>query len=142
VILQSQIRVFHIHQQESVLAIVNVYSGPTIPEGGTESNVLSIGTDYICGLICPEDWTPAVVSVLISAQGDNYFDLFDGKGNEFVFNVKPGVVMAVDPYLLLCATYIRLRSGTRENPVEQSGERRFYLIGTTKLAMRAEAGPA
>jgi hypothetical protein len=120
------------------LAILNVHSGPIIVEGSAESNVLALGTDYIVGLICPEDWTPAVVSVLISAQGDNYFDLFDGKGSEFIFNVTPGVAMAVDPYLLLCAAYVRLRSGTRDNPVPQAGERRFHLIGTTKLAMRAE----
>ena len=124
------------------MAILNVHSGPTIDAGATVSDVQALGTDYICGLICPEDWTPAVVSVLISAQGDNYFDLFDGKGSEFIFNVTPGTVMAVDPYLLLCAAYIRLRSGTRDNPVSQTGERRFYMIGTTKLAMRAEAGPA
>jgi hypothetical protein len=117
------------------MAILNVHSGPTFDAGASESDVLAIGTDYIVGLICPADWTPAVVSVLISAQGDNYLDLFDGKGEEFIFNVTPGVAIAVDPYILLMAAYIRLRSGTRKNPVPQEAERRFYMIGTSKLAL-------
>ena len=117
------------------MAIINIHSGPTIDMGAAESDVQAIGTDFIVGLVCPEDWTPAVVSVMVSVQGDNYMDLFDGKGEEFVFNVTPGTAMAVDPYILLMAAYIRLRSGTRKNPVPQAATRRFYLIGTSKLAL-------
>jgi hypothetical protein len=117
------------------MAILNVHNGPTIAAGASESDVQAIGDDFIVGLVCPDAWTPAVGTLLVSVQGDNYLDLFDGKGEEFVFNITPGTVIAVDPHILLMAAYVRLRSGTRDNPVPQEAMRRFYLIGTSKLAL-------
>ena len=116
------------------MALLNVHSGPTILGGTSESDVLGLGADFVVGLVCPDEWTPAPVSVMVSVQGDNYLDLFDGKGSEFTFNVTPGIAMPVDPNLLLMAAFIRLRSGTRDNPVPQEATRRFYIVGTTKLA--------
>jgi hypothetical protein len=123
------------------VALLNVLNGPTISEGAAESNVLAIGTDYMVGLIVPDEWTPAVVSVMMSPQGDNYYDLFDATGNEIIFNVVPGTIIQINPEILLPAAYLRLRSGTRDKPVPQQGTRRFNMIGVTKLATTATGEP-
>lgn len=100
-----------------------------------ESAVLALADDFIVGLIAPDAWTPAVVSVIVSPQGDNYYDLFDATGREIVFNVTPGTFLSLDPDTLLGAAYLKLRSGTRANPIAQEITRRFQVVGTLKAAV-------
>src|SRR5580765_7447592 len=106
---------------------LTILQGPTIGAGMTESAVLALGMDFIVGLITPEDWTPAVVSVIVSPQGDNYYDLFDFVGREIVFNIVPNTFLSINPDILIGAAFIKLRSGTRASPVEQLAVRRFQM---------------
>jgi hypothetical protein len=117
---------------------LNVLQGPTIDAGTAESNVLGVGTDFVVGLIAPDDWTPAVVSVMLSPQGDNYYDVFDITGRELVFNITPGAMIQINPDSLLPAAYLRLRSGTRDKPVNQTAMRRFQTICIASVSSAAE----
>lgn len=117
------------------MPLLNIHNGPDILAGTAESDVQAIGDDFIVGLVCPDAWTPAVGTLMVSVQGDNYFDVFDGKGEEFIFNVTPGAIITVDPHILLMAAFVRIRSGTRDAPVLQEATRRFTMIGTSKLAL-------
>ncbi len=114
---------------------LKLFNGPIIQAGQFQSDVLAIQDYYIVGLATPDDWSPGLVSVIVSPDGDNYFDLFDGAGREFVFNITgPGSMIYVDPHRLLSAAFVRLRSGTRDHPVTQEETRRFFMVGTSKLA--------
>jgi hypothetical protein len=121
---------------------LHVLNGPTIDAGAAESNVLALGDDFIVGLIAPEGWTPAIVTVICSPNGDNYYDLYDGTGGEFTFNVVPGTIIHIDPDKLLLASFIRFRSGTRDQPIVQPVVRRFYCIGAQRVALLAGESPA
>lgn len=113
---------------------IDVLNGPVIDAGQSYSAVVSLGGAYVVGLITPDGWTPAVVTVMVSAEGDNYWDLFDGKGGEFVFNITPGTMINVDPNLLMMAAHLRLRSGRRDAEVPQEHTRRFYLVTRNSIA--------
>jgi hypothetical protein len=117
---------------------IDVLNGPVIDAGQAYSAVVSLEGAYVVGLITPDDWTPSVATVQVSAEGDNYYDLFDGKGVEFIFNVVPGTMINVDPNLLMMAAHIRLRSGRRNAEVLQESVRRFYLVTKQNISAIAE----
>lgn len=94
----------------------------------TLSTVVDTGTDYVVGLIMPDVWTDARVSIQVSTDGAQFHDLFDWDMGELVFNVTPGVAVAIDPYRLLMARYIKLRSGARDNPIPQQETCMFTVI--------------
>lgn len=116
------------------MAQLNMLNGPVFDAGQSYSRVLSLTGAYVVGLVTPSDWTPAVLSILVSVEGDNYYDLFSGVGAEFFCHVTPGVMINVDPNLLMMAAHIKLRSGTRGAEVPQQETRRFYLITKSTIA--------
>ena len=109
---------------------LNVHGGPEIAAGESLSDVVEVGDDIIVGIVVPENWTSAAVSVMVSPDGISFLDLFDGKGNEFTFNVEPGTAISINSDLLLLARFIKLRSGTRKSPVVQKQNCKFRTIGT------------
>jgi hypothetical protein len=102
--------------------------------GTSLSTVIDTGGNYVVGLIMPDNWTNASVSVLVSPDGAAYHDLFDfdledrTNAKELVFNITPGVMAAVNPNTLMMARYFKLRSGTRDEPVNQEATCNFTVI--------------
>src|SRR5258707_655087 len=94
----------------------------------TLSTVVDTGTDYVVGIIMPDVWTAARVSIQLSTDGAQYYDLFDWNIGELIFNVTPGAAVAIDPNRLLMARYLKLRSGTREEPIPQQETCTFTVI--------------
>jgi len=87
------------------------------------------GVTAVVGLIMPQFWTPAVVTVQGSPLGVNFYDLFDGfPGVELSFNIRPWGMVNINPNRLRCCTAIKLRSGTRDAPVAQAVQRVFGII--------------
>jgi hypothetical protein len=105
--------------------------------GDTYSEVVSLSGGFVVGLITPDEWDRAAVTVQVSVDGDNYYDLFDGIGAEFTFNVIPGIMINVDPNRLMMANYLNLRSGTRALAVPQTRERLFYIVVRNTIAITA-----
>ena len=72
-------------------------------------------------------WTPANISFQISTDGDQYNDLVDTNGEEYVMPVVPGSAVVLGQYanFLRAIAFIKIRSGTSENPVEQEDLRSF-----------------
>lgn len=118
----------------------------TIAAGQSVSTVVNTGGNFVVGLVMPAAWTNARVSVQVSTDNINWNDLFNfevGEGTtaaEFVFNVAPGAIVAINPDRLLMARYIKLRSGTRGEPVPQEAARVFSVI--TANAVTAQTLPA
>lgn len=100
----------------------------TIPSRGSMTPAIAI-TGPIVGIIMPPAWTPAVVTVQGSADGTNFFDLYDGMtAKEVSFNLKPNSMVAISPNRLCCCTQIKLRSGTSALSVMQNAACQFSVI--------------
>jgi hypothetical protein len=77
----------------------------------------------------PKTWTPAVLSFQISFDGATYNDLFDNDGREIAYNIQPATVTPVDPgqWTGASPSFLRLRSGTRGNPIAQASTAIFAI---------------
>jgi hypothetical protein len=113
----------------------------TINANEAYTNVVDLTASFVVGLIMPDDWDNAVASIVVSADGDNYYDLFDPRGGEFTFNVIKGAMIFVDHEVFLMAKYMKLRSGTRDNEIPQSVLRRFTFILTGTVSSIATKEP-
>ena len=113
----------------------------SIALGQSISNPVNIGTNYVVGLVMPAAWTPARMTVSVSTDNVAYNDLFQfdadcTTASEFKFNVTPNAIVAVDPDKMLMARYIKLRSGTRDEPVPQAALRLFYIITVNAVTVQ------
>jgi hypothetical protein len=83
----------------------------------------------IIRLTMSENWTPANLTFQISTDGALYNDLFRPDGEEVTMVVVPGsaVVLAHIADYLKAVAYLKLRSGTRNFPVEQAERRQFAV---------------
>lgn len=98
----------------------------TISAGQSLSeSVNSSGT--LIAIIMPDDWAPANISFQISADNKDFHDLFDAFGNEITAACRAGTAMRV-PDHVESATWVKIRSGTRDNPIVQDVDRQFTLI--------------
>lgn len=117
----------------------------TIEAGSSLSTVVDNGGTRVVGIIMPDAWTAARVSVQVSADGSVFHDLFNvnlksgTSPSEIVFNVEPGVTVPINPNTLMLARYIKLRSGTRDEPVNQEADRTFTVLVSGELS--GEQGP-
>lgn len=123
--------------QSPVIPII----GPTILAGGSLSDTLALSSYFIVGVVTPTDWTPAVATVQVSPDGVRFYDLYDPTGHEFNFNVSPNALITIHPYLMLTATYLKIRSGTRDDPIPQQNARQFTMYGTQNIALQEAAPP-
>ena len=94
------------------------------------SNVIDLSTvAAVVGLIMPSDWTPATVSIEGSANGTDFYPMYDGMNSTILsFTVPPGTIIAIRPDRLRCCKAIRLLSGMRSNLVPQVVPREFGLV--------------
>jgi len=115
---------------------LNVYIG----YGTSMSGSIDCGENFVVGLIMPDRWTPAQVSIQVSVDNNSFYDLFDfdltvwNTAKEVSFNVPPpGTAVAINPNTMLMAQYIKLRSGTRDAPIVQEETCMFTLLTTTTV---------
>jgi hypothetical protein len=100
----------------------------TIAARGTITPAAAIAGQVV-GLITPATWTPGVVTVQASADGTNFYDLYDGiTAKELSFNVKPSSYVAIAQSRLLGCTAIKLRSGPGAAPVIQNLACQFGIV--------------
>jgi hypothetical protein len=95
------------------------------------SNALDISTvANVVGIIMPTDWTPAIVTIEGSANGTDFYPIYDGMAaTDLRFNVGPGTMVAINPNRLRCCMAIRLRSGSHDKPpIPQGVPREFGII--------------
>jgi hypothetical protein len=111
----------------------------TIGAGQPVSNLVDAAADYICGLIMPEAWTAAHVTIEASLDSTFFYGLFTCNPDdstivsELKFNVVPNEMIAIDPHVMLMARYFRIRSGTRDEPISQEANRIFGIITVNSL---------
>lgn len=64
---------------------VGVLAQPTatIAIGATVSSAISLGTARLAGVLFPSDWVAADLTVQVSLDGSNYFDMYDINGIKY-----------------------------------------------------------
>jgi hypothetical protein len=109
-----------------------------IDAGQSLSDTVDCGDNYVVGMIMPPNWTTAHVSVLLSTDNINFSDLFtfdadSTSATEYIFNVAPAVMIAINPTTMLPARYLKLRSGKRSHPVPQTAARDFTVMMVNQI---------
>ena len=97
----------------------NSLSGPIDLSGGTPRYIVT-----------PADWNYAGgLSVQLSSDGTTFYDVFRADGHEFVTApLTAGVVYPLLGNVLQYAASMKIRSGSREQPVVQKADRAFKIV--------------
>jgi hypothetical protein len=97
-----------------------------IAAGQALSNVVDCSSGQPIAVYLPDDWTPARLTFQISPDGTNFGDLFDASATEVAFNILPGTALILAPQWTPIM-YLKVRSGSRENPVVQDADRGIII---------------
>ena len=102
----------------------------TIANGASLSGTVDLGTNRLFAIVMPASWTTAGLTFRVSADGTNFFDLYDDAGTEVTFVAAASrVIQNSNPGRWLGFRYLQIRSGTSGTPVNQGGARSLTIIG-------------
>lgn len=104
-------------------------TGPMIKAGESLSNGLDLTQVDLLKIIMPLGWTPAGLSFQLSPDGDKYHDLFYLTGFEVTLpTVVPDTAVIISYDVGRAISWVKLRSGTRNNPIPQEEDRIFSVV--------------
>lgn len=75
----------------------------------------------------PTGWDDALLTFQLSRDGTTFFDMFRADNTELSFIISPGTVVTTEPWLIMANNWIKLRSGSRDNPRKQTADRVFCM---------------
>jgi hypothetical protein len=90
----------------------------TIAAGDAMSTAGDLTTLAMTAILIPSDWTAANISFQMS-DDISFYNLLDVEGREFLMPVGPGSALNMDTSLTDGALWIKVRSGSNENPIQQ-----------------------
>lgn len=94
----------------------------TISNGTSLSGALDVADYTVVGVITDSAWDTAAITFQASADGTNFFSLFNA-GTEISFAAATASSYhIIDPALMLGVRAIKVRSGTAGTPVNQVGD--------------------
>src|SRR5262245_18535250 len=100
----------------------------TIAAGESLSAPVDLTSSRVALMISPAEWTDAEITVQVSADGETYCDLFDAHGYELRRTVVPNAATIFVPAFTQGAVFMKIRSGSRVEPIAQEAERVFTLV--------------
>jgi len=108
---------------------LQVLNGPVIEAGESLSSGIDCTSGDIVRLTTPAAWTSANISFAISSDGNGYNDLYDVNGKEIVIPIQPNAAVVIGHLAadLRAVAFLKIRSGTRKNPVPQPERREFAI---------------
>jgi hypothetical protein len=108
---------------------LEILNGPYIQAGESLSDSLDCTSGSIVRITMPSQWTPANLTFAISSDGTGFNDLVDRNGDDIMVVVVPGSALVVAQYgdFLKAVAFLKVRSGTRANPVAQKEARQFAI---------------
>jgi hypothetical protein len=102
----------------------------TIASGASLSGAVDLGMYRMFAIIMPASWTTANLTFQVSADGTNYFDLYDDTGTEVMFTAAASrVIQNSNPGRWLAFRYLKIRSGTSNSAVNQAAGRTITIVG-------------
>jgi hypothetical protein len=106
----------------------------TILAGQSLSDAFDASSALQLFIVTPADWTGANVTMQLSVDGGaNFHDFFTPLGEETLFGMQGRLdsINFVDISDLPKSAQLKLRSGTRSNPVPQKADRVFKIVVVT-----------
>ena len=102
------------------------------------SNIVDLtAVTAVVGIVMPTDWTPAVVTVQASPDGQNFYTMYEGRNRTLMsFQVPPNMYIAISPNQMRGLKALRLVSGTIDAPIPQGTPREFFLVVETSTTAR------
>ena len=103
---------------------IEVLNGPNIAPGESLSDALDCSAGRIIKITMPGDWTYADITFQTSSDGVGFNDIMRPDGQEVLCTVFPGTaIIGMD----LVTGFLKIRSGTRDRPIEQEEIRTFAI---------------
>lgn len=104
-----------------------------ITSGQSLSSALDLSTsDQRCGrlmaLVMPAAWTAATLTFQVSADGTDYFNLYDASGNQYEVDAAASQAIILPPGDFAGFRYLKIRSGTSGTPVVQAADRTITAL--------------
>jgi hypothetical protein len=108
--------------------MLKVLDGPFIEAGESLSSAIDCSGGQLVRITMPMDWTQAPLTFEFSTDGTAFNDMFDLKGYAVTIDVVvPGSGVIIPSDVGRAIAWIKFRSGTRGNPVEQAEGRLFAV---------------
>jgi hypothetical protein len=109
-----------------------VLQGPIIRAGQSLSEGLNCTNGDLLRVSMPMEWDDAPLTFQVSSTDSAYNDLFWNDGYELTLpTVVPNSAIIVPVHISRAIGWIKFRSGSRVNPVVQTGERLFRVAIST-----------
>jgi hypothetical protein len=99
----------------------------TILAGESLSSAVDLTAATPVAIYVPSTWQSAIVTFQMG-DGQFFGDLFDRMAREVSVNVEAGTVVQINPDNSLGALFLKLRSGSRSNPIVQSVQQDFKVF--------------
>jgi hypothetical protein len=106
---------------------LQVIDGPTIPKEESLSDGIDCSAGKIVRITVPQEFTEANLTFQTSSDGNLYNDLYDDSGDEVTITALPDTTVYISGHWVESIGFLKLRSGTREHPVEQLEDCRFGI---------------
>lgn len=108
---------------------LKVLDGPTIMKGQSLSDDgVDCSEGTIVRITVPQEFTPGNLTFQTSSDGNLYNDLYDEKGEEITVTAHPDTTIVVSGAWVRSIGFLKLRSGTREHPVEQTKDDVLFAV--------------
>jgi len=110
---------------------LQVLNGPNIAAGESLSDALDCSAGRIVKLTMPKEWDYADITFQTSSDGVGFNDIMRPDGQEVMCTVFAGTaIIGMD----LPVGFLKIRSGTRDRPIEQDEIRTFAVAIDTGSA--------
>ena len=107
---------------------MQVLNGPTIEAGESLSDAVDCSGGSLVRITMPPQWDDASLTFEFSTDGNFYNDMFDLKGYAVTIeHVVEGSGVIIPSDIGRAIAFLKFRSGTRGNPVEQKERRQFAV---------------
>ena len=106
---------------------LTVLNGPTIHTGESLSDSVDCSAGDIVRITMPTEWDNAAITFQASTDDVGYNDLYLPDGQELRIATKAGVGILLDFTRTLAVAFLKIRSGTGDDPVVQSEQRTFAV---------------
>ena len=110
---------------------LSVLDGPTIAEGESLSDGIDCSSGEIVRITVPQEFTPANLTLQASSDGNFYNDLYGANGDEVTIVARPNSTIIISEKWARAIAWLKLRSGTRDHPVDQKVTTRFAIAVET-----------
>ena len=107
---------------------LKIVDGPTILKGESLSDGVDCSEGTIVRITVPQEFTEANLTFQTSSDGNLYNDLYDETGEEITITAHPDTTIVVAGAWVKSIGFLKLRSGTREHPVEQRKDDVLFAV--------------